>query len=334
MATDKSSVALTRFFSTLFSNFPKLLLTNLIFAVPVALIFAVFWGINSLSGMNSNLILFLSVIPIFPFYAGVTQVVSHIVRGEKDVDVFRNFLLGVKENFLRFLVHGIIFYFAIVFSFFSISLYIENCTKNSIFYAFLATSIVIAVFFLFAFFYIPPMTVTFDLKMKHIYKNSALMTFGEIKRNLLALFGLLVLALVCATVLFCSFNELVVIIATIVLALFFVPSIMSFIINSAVYNGMYNMITGKGRSTADIDKKIENRKKGQFFDEDEAENNDIQEDFSAIDLDETKDENEFIFYNGKMIKRGVLIKMKKEAEEKTELAFTDKDKKDVINDVK
>ena len=78
------------------------------------------------------------------------------------------------------------------------------------------------------------MTVTFDIKMKDIYKNSALMTIGELKHNLFAVFGILILFLVCATVLMCSFTPVLLIIFTIVLALFIVPSILSFIINSAV----------------------------------------------------------------------------------------------------
>ena len=314
MAKENSSVALTKFFSNLFSNFPKLILTNLIFAVPFAVIVSVFYLINSLTGLNTNLILFLSVIPLFPFYAGVTQVVSHMVRGEKNVNVFGNFILGVKENFKSFLLHGIVLYFAIIFSWFSISLYVSNL-KNTIYYVYLTVSILIAVFFVFLFFYIPPMTVTFDLKMKYIYKNSALMTFGEIKHNLFAVFGLFVLALVCATVLFCSGNAVILIIATIVLALLFVPSIMSFIINSAVYHRMYNMISGKGTTTEDNDKKIENRKKGQFFDEENTVD-EFTKELASFEIDETKDGDEFIFFNGKMIKRSVLIKMKKEAKEK------------------
>ena len=37
--------------------------------------------------LNSMFIYFLTIIPLFPFYAGVTQVTSHMVRGEENVDV-------------------------------------------------------------------------------------------------------------------------------------------------------------------------------------------------------------------------------------------------------
>ncbi len=318
MSSEKSSisVSLTNFFASLFQNFPKLLLTNLLFAVPFALFFAVFWLINSIFGLNSMFILFLTAIPLFPFYAGVTQVTAHMVRGEENVNVLDNFVLGVKNNIKRFFVHGIIFYIAIFFSYYSIVLYSQMGAKNGIFYAFLALCICISVFFLFMFFYVPPMTVTFDISMKYIYKNSALMTFGELKHNIFAIFGLFLLFLVCATVLLCCYVPVAVIIATISLALLLIPSVMSFIINSAVYKGMYSMIAEKDKKRAGIDKKMENRRKGQFFDDEDEPQPSIIDDFSDLEIDENGDADEYIFYNGKMIQRSVLIKLKKDAENK------------------
>lgn len=316
MASEKSSVALTRVVSSLFHNFPKLLLTNLLFAVPFAVFFAFFWFINHISGVNSMFILFLTAIPLFPFYAGVTQVTSHMVRGEENVNVFENFISGVKENFLRFLVHGIVFYLAIFFSYYSITIYAKLGSQNSMFYVFLVLCILVSIFFLFAFFYIAPMTVTFDVKMKHIYRNSALMTFGELKHNIFAVFGLFVLFLVCATVMFCCYTPIAVIIATIVLVLFLVPSVMSFIINSAVYNCMYSMMIDKDAKSQVIDKKMQNRRNGQLFDEEEVQEHRILDDFDDVDIDENKDGNEYIFYKGKMIKRSVLVKLKNEAMQK------------------
>ena len=64
-----------------------------------------------------------------------------------------------------------------------------------------------------------------------------------------------------------------------------------------------------------IDNKIENRRKGQFFD-DETEEVVIDENLLKLEIDESADGDEYIFYNGKMVKRSVLLKLKKEAEEK------------------
>lgn len=310
MSNEKSPVALTTFITSLFHNFPKLLLTNLLFAVPSAVFFGLFWFVNTATGLNSNFILFLTAIPLFPFYAGVVQVTSHMVRGEKNVDVVHNFISGVKENFLRFLVHGAVFYAAMFFSYYSITMYASFGRFNGMFYILLAISIIVSIFFLFSFYYIPPMTVTFDISMKNIYKNSALMTFGEFKHNIIATFGLFVLFLICATVLMCCYVPIAVIIATIILALFLVPSIMSFIINSAIYKPMYKTIVGGDEKSKEIDKKIENRKNGIFDDNEETSQKNIAEGFSNIEVDENADGDEYIYYNGKMIKRSVLLKIK------------------------
>lgn len=317
MASEKSSVAisLSNFFANLFHNLPKLLLTNLIFAVPFGVFFALFWAINTFSGINSMFILFLTAIPAFPFYAGVVQVTSHMARGEENINVFSNFVSGVRENFLRFLVHGVIFYFAIFFSYFSITMYYSLGKQSGIFYSLLVVSILIALFFLFMFFYVPPMTVTFDISMKNIYKNSALMTFGELKYNVFATLGLFFLALLCATVLMCCTNTVALIVATIVIVFFFLPSLITFVINSSVYKPMYTMIVDKDKKNKSIDNKIENRRKGQFFD-DETEEVVIDENLLKLEIDESADGDEYIFYNGKMVKRSVLLKLKKEAEEK------------------
>lgn len=318
MAADKNSVALVNFFNGFFHNFPRLILTNLLFAVPFAVFFCIFWLINTLTGLNRMFILLLAVIPIFPFYAGVVQVTSHMVRGEENVDVFQNFISGIKSNFLRFLIHGIVFYAAVIFSYYSIVVYLEFGSQSNVLYVLMGITIFISVFLLFAFFYIPPMTVTFDLSMKHIYKNSALMTFGEIKHNIIALFGLIILAFACATILFCCTVPIAVIIATVILAVVFIPSIMSYIINSAVYKPMYSMIVDKSKKINRIDEKIENRRQGIFYDDEEEEKPNYAEEFASVDIDESGNMEEYIYFNGKMVKRGVLLRMKKEAMEKKE----------------
>lgn len=314
MSAEKNSIALSDFFTKFFHNIPKLLLTNLLFALPFAVFFGIFYLIQTYV-FKSIFVLFLAVIPIFPFYAGITQVTAHMAREEENVDVLHNFLSGIKDNFLRFIIHGVVVFAAIVFSYFSITLYITLASTSSrFFYFLLAISIIIALIFLFAFFYLPSMTVTFDLSMKNLYKNSMLMAFGEFKHNLIAVFGLFILALVCATAILCCGDGLALVIVTAILGLFIVPSIMSYIINCAVYKNMYAMITGSKNKTDEIDRKLENRRKGQLFDN-EPEKSFVPEDFNDLEIDSSKDGDEYIFYNGKMVKRSVLIKQKQKSEE-------------------
>lgn len=95
---------------------------------------------------------------------------------------------------------------------------------------------------------------------------------------------------------------------------FFVPTIVSYVINASVYPGMYNLMTEKEKRSKKIDKKMDNRRKGQFIDDEEEENH-INDEFLDLDIEENKDGDEYIFYNGKMVKRSVIIKMKREKAE-------------------
>ena len=299
MAGKKAKFALTDFFNNLFNNFGKIVFTNLLFAVPLAVLVTAFYFLDSALKLNGYFILMLSIIPLSPFFAGVTLVTSRLARGKENVDVFKTFIEGIKNNWKRFLIHGVITYFAVIFSYFSIRLYsalISQPNADSFFlvmlYVCLIISIIIAVAFLFIFFYVPSMTVTFDLSLKNIYKNSALMSFGELKHNIIATFGLFVIVLFCATILIFVGNT---------------DSSIALIITTAI------LMTEKEKRSKKIDKKMDNRRKGQFIDEEDEENN-IAEEFLDLDVEENKDGDEYIFYNGKMVKRSVIIKMKKERE--------------------
>ena len=59
-----------------------------------------------------------------------------------------------------------------------------------------------------------------------------------------------------------------------------------------------------------LGKKIDNRKNGIFDDTEKTPKKNIAEGFSDIDVDENADGDEYIYYNGKMVKRSVLLKLK------------------------
>jgi uncharacterized membrane protein YesL len=191
-------------FSKLFRNFHRLMLTNLLFAVPMAAFTALFYWISQLlpvTAEQSRLVLLLALIPIFPFYAGVVKVTIKIASGEEKTPVFRNFISGVRENFLRFLVHGAVLCVAVVFSYVSFNIYLKLISANAIFMGPLIITILIMLLLLFMFFYLPAMTVTFDIPMRYIYKNSFFMSYGELKKNFTALLGLFFLTVISMTLL-------------------------------------------------------------------------------------------------------------------------------------
>lgn len=323
MASDKPTLPLTRVLMNFLYSFPKLVLTNLLFGIPLSAFFALFYALSSIGGLPPAaviLIRLLTIIPVFPFYAGVVQVTAHLVRGEKDIKVVPDFFSAVKENFGRFLIHGTILFAVVIFSYLSISFYVAMLSKTPLMFAPMIVSILVAVFLLFMFFYIPPMTVTFDLPVKSIYRNSFLMSFGELKKNFIAVLGLLLLFVISSTFLFaCMGNAVAIIIVTAVLAIAVIPSVAAFIINSAVYQRMYNMVIDNSEAIIDIDNKIEETKQKRnpkkTSDEDNAVKKEFNEKLLNFEIDESGDGEEYLFFDGRMIKRSVLLKMKKEAME-------------------
>ncbi len=320
MASAKPTLPITKFFSQLIGSFPKLFLANVLFCLPLAVFFALFYAISLIPGLTPAavmLIRLLTVIPVFPFYAGVTQVAAHIIR-EENIPVVSDFFAAVKDNFFRFLVHGTVMYAVGVLSYFSISFYVHMLSGNSALFAPLIISVIVAVFILFTFFYIPSMTVTFDISMKNIYKNSFLMSFGEFKKNLLAAFGLFLLFIFSASFLVaCMGNRIAIIIVTVLLVMFFLPSVTAYIINAAVYQRMYDMVVDNTEQLKSVENRITEARQQAAVKQFDAEavKNELSEKLREFDIDENADGDEYIFFEGRMMKRGTLLRMKREVTE-------------------
>ncbi len=313
--SQKETLPIAVVFANLFRNMPRLMLTNLLFAVPVAVFFSLFWFIGSLFSLAQTeytLLLLCAIIPVFPFYAGVVKVTIKIASGEEKTPVFKNFVSGVRGNFLRFLVHSLICFIAIVFSYVSFTLYLKLISQNAIFMGPFIITIIIILFFIFMFFYIPAMTVTFDIPMRYIYKNSFLMSYGEIKKNFIALFGLFFLTVVCTTFLIaCYGSPVAVVVVTVILAALFIPSIAAFIIHSAVYRQMYKMITDKDALKRRAEPESAKTKK-----QDPAQARaEFIESVKSFEPDDSINDDEYVYFNGRMVKQSVIKKLKAEAEE-------------------
>lgn len=301
-------------FSKLFRNFHRLMLTNLLFAVPAAALAALFLWLSRLLPVTeeqARLVTLLAIIPAFPFYAGVVRVTIKIASGEEKTPVFRNFFTAVRENFLRFLVHGAVLYVAVVFSYVSFNIYLRLISANAIFMGPLIITILIMLFLLFMFFYLPAMTVTFDIPMRYIYKNSFLMSYGELKKNFIALLGLFFLTVVSMSLLIaCYGSRVAVVIVTALLLSLLVPAVAAFIIHASVYERMYAMITDKSAQTQAVNAKIQAQTK-PGKEQSRAEYLAMVRDFEP---DESLPDDEYVYFNGKMVKKSVIKKLKAEAD--------------------
>ncbi len=308
---ENTKLGITRFFTGYVKNFHRLILANLIFAVPLLLFGFIFYYINKAAGINLSFITFAPVIFVFPFFSGITLITREIVKEKEKIPTVKLFLKGFKENALRCFVHGIVFYLAIFFCYSSVTLYFSMAKSNGFFYFPFGIAVIISIAMLFILYNIPVMTVTFDLSMKNIYKNSALMAFGEIKNNFFVTLGLFLLFIAGATFFLAAPDAVTKIVVTLLFCTLIVPSTASYIMNFFVYKDMEIVITGGDDKSKEIKRKIAEKEKKTVEEEEKL-------DFSALDLDENKDGDEYLYFNGKMIRRRVLIDMKKEQESENE----------------
>ncbi|MBQ8538688.1 MAG: DUF624 domain-containing protein [Ruminococcus sp.] len=285
-----------------FTNFWSILLCNLIFFVPLLFALAIMFLLQSfVQGALYTVLSSLLVIAVFPFYSGLVLVCRNLARGDDDVKVFSTFVKGVKDNFKKFTLYGAITCVVFLVCYFSISVYAKLLSLSWIFYALLFVSIIIALAVLFIFFYVPVMTVTFDLSLKNIVKNSFLMSFGEIKNNFFALIALAVVLAIAFTVLAFSTDVVVLIIMTLILLSTFVPATCQFVVTFFIYDDMYASIAKRDDKSKMLDKAIAEAKA-------EAQGKTIYEDYSDVDISSLKDTDDYIFYKGKMVKQSVLLK--------------------------
>ena len=87
MANPNSTLPIARVFSNLFRGLPRLILTNILFALPTAVFFSIFYAINTLTGLHSVFILLLTVIPVLwvmaryaPAYLWYSYLIAYIIE--------------------------------------------------------------------------------------------------------------------------------------------------------------------------------------------------------------------------------------------------------------
>ncbi|MCI6652612.1 MAG: hypothetical protein MSH11_04220 [Ruminococcus sp.] len=312
MATERKKFTFENLVSIYFRKFYKIIFTNLLFAVPTVAVGVILYFLTKPLGEILSLVIsMLTVVICYPLYAGVTLVTRNLGRGE-DVKVLECFLGGIADNYKKFLVHSIILYFILTIGIFSFTFYSRMAVAlGGIMYVLLITMILIALWLMFMFYYVPLMTVTFDLSLKNIYKNSALMALGELKVNFVTLFSVLIFTAICATpLIFSAGNAVAVIVITAVMLIAVYPASYSLITGFFIQDTMMMMVTGRGDEVHDIKSTEEKLAKLR---------NETKDDLENIDIEKVKNSREeYIFHNGKMIKRTTILEMLKDKEEEKE----------------
>ena len=318
MITERKKTPFEKFFSAYFSKFGHFTLLNIIFAVPLGLAFGIcFLLCRFLLPQAAMLILPATLILAAPFYSGVVVVGKKLYYDEVMDSVFAEYIRAVKENFLHFLVHGVVAYLAFEGAYYGISIYTYLAQASRIFYAMLVVSIIVLLLLLFLLFGVSLMSAFFELKLKDVYKNSFLMTFGEIKSNFIAALCVVAFLAVLSIPLAFFFNltsvwgektSLIVIYSYLgAIFAFLIPSAVSSFVTASLYPDLKRVITGEAKENIEAIRKEEAKE--------ELENS--EPDYSSIDLSALeKSDGEYVFYNGKMIKKSTVLKEIKEKEGK------------------
>lgn len=319
MKTERKKMGIEKFLSTYFSNIGKFTLVNLIFALPFAVAFTLcFFLWKFFLPQLTMVIMPLTIVLCAPFYSGVVVTSKNIYYDETVFGIFKEYLSAVKENFKAYLVHGVLAYVAFVGCYHGIFIYNHLAKTSGIFYVMFFVSILLALLLLFLFYGVTMMSAFFDLKLKDVYKNSALMIFGELKSNFLAtvcVFAYLaVLSLPIMLFIFLSYvwgatvSVIVTFVYIILVVLLVAPSGVSSIITASLYPDMKRVISGEAKANIEAIRKEDEEE--QIKTEYERKNK-----FSDVSLESLeKSEGDYVFYNGKMIKKSVIIEEIKERE--------------------
>ena len=259
--------------TVLFTHLPQLLLAGVLFSAGMAACMGVSIAVALLTGFNNIILWGLGMIPGMLFYAGLVTVIRKYAIENDYVPVIPTFFRAVKENWKAFLLHGFVVYAICSCSLFA-TLYSYTLAQEDITFGYVMSLYgVFTAALLIMMFYVPLMTVTYELRWRDIYKNALLMIFGKILRNLLAL--VMIAALVAVAVLILVYTNGFGRIAACVLIGAVFPMLITYIEIAMVSKGV-----------------IENV--GDFVDP-------IVEE-EPIEIHTVNTEDDYIFVNGRMIK--------------------------------
>lgn len=269
-------------FSRFFIKFPKLLLAGLLYSLSLALFTGIFVLISYLTGFNNVIVWGLGIIPSMPFLAGLTMVVRKYAVEKEDVKVISTFFTTVKDNFLKFLVHGVVAYLITACSFFALLYYYTLSKVDVVFGSVLTLYLIFTLLLIVMMYYVPIMTITYELKMKDIYKNAFLLIFGKILRNLIATVCIAIVSAGALLLLIFSKGIFFGISAALVTLLF--PLVTVYIVVAIISGGLQDAV---GKFVG-----VNDEKKSDELDTEHL--NDV--------ISNTGNNSDYVFVNGKMIK--------------------------------
>lgn len=217
-----------------------------------------------------------------PFYSGLVMVIRKISVEKEDVNVFKTFVQAFRENLKKSIFNGFVAYLIVACSFFAILYYVTLAQTDIVYGSVFTIYIVFSIAMLIMLFYVPLLTITYDLRLRDIYKNSLLLIFGKILRNIVAL--VLVVIVSFAVFLAVIYAKGAMLVIAVALSVIFYPMIATYIIVSVIAKGVQESV---GYFTGD---------NVQYVLTEEE----VQRETEAVE--NANSDDDYIFVNGRMIK--------------------------------
>lgn len=292
------------FFEVFFRKFFNLCKLNLLFLIPVVAVAAIIYLVMNLlllAGINNLFVALIPVVLIFPFVAGLTYVTRNYAR-EEHAFIFSDFKDSVKENWGKFLIHGIITYALFCLFYISITFYSANLSTNQFFYIPFCLCIFLAIITLFMQFYIPVMIVTFDLKLIQIYKNALIFAFVGALKNLLLLVIFAAMFVLSYLLLVISYALIIVLF---LLWIFLAFAFISFLVNFTVYPLIEKLMIIPYYAKQEGEDEAEGGKETEDASSDHSDDTAMESETQAEEGEEVSKPQkvEYVYENGRLIRK-------------------------------
>ena len=287
---------LTDFFGNFFGNFGRILLSNLLFCLPLAVFVGLLFLIGSFAGGVSIFLIFMVIPLMSPFFAGLTNVCRQLTA-RRTIRPLKDFFSGIRQNWLFFLVNSILVYLFTLSIWASVMFFRENLGSAEAI-SFLVTTILTAVLFICVELSAVVMAVSVDLRFTEIIKNSFILVLKGFANHLKTLFSLFFAVTLIYSLVVLIREPLPLVIILGILTLAFLPTLMLYII---VYN-----------SYQTVERLVITPYLQQHQNDPVSKVDSHAED--ALTLEELEalakgDPEEYVFLNGKTVKRKTVLKM-------------------------
>ena len=269
------------FFAGFMGNIGSLILVNIMFCIPLAAFTALLWLISG--GENINIFLVFLLIPFMsPFFAGVVNVCRK-VSADKKARPIKDFFGGIKNNWKFFLVNSVLLYILSV-SIWAVSNYFSRQAGG--FAAIVFLIIMIA------------SSVSVELSFAEIISNSIIMVMSGFSNHLKTMLSLIFTASVVYSIVVLTGEPVISLIILGAIVVLLLPVTVIYIIVYNSYQTVEKLVI----------KPYQKQESEKIRDRIEKEN-DEKLTVEKLEPLAKGDPEEYVFLNGKTVKRKNIIKM-------------------------